>query len=246
MINREDFWVPPGCLPGMSPEQTKTYLRELEEKCREQKTTALNDAIVADARHRVYSPRTGVDATALEAWESEQGVRLPRLLREVLGWQNGGHVRNTSIEIHSLSAIVPVDDDFWRFEEIPQSEAADQSLVFVFGTDTQIGGRFLLKFNARGPTDQVQTVYAFFNDGTGATLIADSLEEFLVERLAFSTEPSVDWAQPNGSRLEIRCSAASASEIDAVDGGRGRLEQVLAASARPSCSNSRHREFPSC
>ena len=242
MINREDFWVPPGCLPGMSPEQTKTYLRELEEKCREQKTTALNDAIVADARHRVYSPRTGVDATALEAWESEQGVRLPKLLREVLGWQNGGHVRNTWIEIHSLSAIVPVDDDFWRFEEIPQSEAPDHSRVFVFGTDTQIGGEFLLNFNARGPTDE-PTVYAFFNDGTGATLIADSLEEFLVERLAFSTEPSVDWAQ---SKEGIEIIASESMEIKYVDGGRGRLEQVLRAHRRGRRAPHSAREFPSC
>jgi hypothetical protein len=223
MIDRANFWVPPGCLPGMSPEQTQDYLRELEKKHRQQFSSDLHDAFVADARNRIYSPRPGALATAFEAWENEHGVRLPKVLREVLDWQDGGHVRNTAIEIYSLGAIVPVDDDFWRFEEIPRAEAADQTKVFVFGHDNQVGGQFLLNYNARGATNE-PNVYSFHNDGTGASLIAESLDQFLANQLAFSAEPGDDWDQ---ARKGIEIIASETLDLEYVDGGRERLEQVL-------------------
>ena len=166
MINRDDFWVPPGCLPGRSEEQTMTDLRELEEAHRNKSKSAFGDALIADARNRIHSRRLGVETAQIAAWESQHGVRLPNLLRQVLGWQDGGYVRHTGIEIYSLKAIVPVDDDFWRFEEIPEAEAANHSLVFVSGSEYQVGGEFLLNFNANGPAGE-PSVYVFFNDGTG-------------------------------------------------------------------------------
>ncbi len=225
IFNRDDFWASADCLPGMNLEQTQTYLRELEEKSRDQSRSGVFGALAAGARDRINlnRARPGVDAAALDAWENEHGVTLPKLLRTVLGWQNGGYFRESEIEIFSLNAIVPVDDDFGRFDEIPKSEAADQSLVFVFGTHAEDGAQLLLNFNARGPTNE-PSVYIYYNDGTGAKLIAKSLDEFLAEDPAFSTESGVDWAR---SQEGIVIIASEAIDFTYVEGGRGRLEQVL-------------------
>ena len=139
MIDHNDFWVPPGCLPGKTEEQTREYLRELEQTQRDRSKSAFGDALIALQRERIYATRHGVARPKSRPGRAEFGVRLPSLLRETLGWQNGGYVRNTGIEINDLSTIVPVDDDFWQFEEISEKDAANHSLVFVFGSDHQVG-----------------------------------------------------------------------------------------------------------
>ena len=78
-------------------------------------------------------------------------MTLPEPIRTALGIRNGGSVRNTSIDVLPLDQIVPVDDDFWRRTEIDEDEAPDHALMFVFGHENEVGGTFLMNFNADGP-----------------------------------------------------------------------------------------------
>src|SRR3954468_7616662 len=93
------------------------------------------------------SKRAGGDERRLADWEARQGVRFPATLRLAYAKRDGGRVRHTDIELYPLDEIQRVDEDFWRFEEIPAEEALDQSLDFVVGMGASVGGEFLLNYN---------------------------------------------------------------------------------------------------
>ncbi|HVV99064.1 MAG TPA: SMI1/KNR4 family protein [Planctomycetaceae bacterium] len=137
--------------------------------------------------------RPGVDAEAIREWEEEHGVTLPALLRTALAIQNGGDVRNARLQILPLEEIVPIDEDFWEWTELDESEAPDQDLMFVFGEETEVGGTYLLNFNAKGPAGE-PSVYLDFH-GESTYRMADSLQDLLNQLLASSAAPSVDWSE---------------------------------------------------
>jgi hypothetical protein len=166
--------------------------------------------------------RRGVDAGAIRDWEAEHGVRLPKVLRTVLQTQDGGFVRNASLEILPLEEIVPVDEDFWEYTEIDEDEAPDRDLVFVFGEETEVGGTYLLNFNAKGPAGEPSIYIDFHGESTGR--VAGSLKELLEKLLASSPTPSVNWSETE----TLPVLARETIDISPIYQGKpAMLEQVL-------------------
>jgi hypothetical protein len=165
----------------------------------------------------------GVSADQVKAWEREHCVSLPKLLRDILERRDGGFVRHAQVEIHPLAEIRPVDDDFWRFTEISGGEAADHSLVFVLGQDTEIGGQYLLNFNAQGRAGE-PSIYLFFNDGCGARMVSSSLEGLLKELLTFDKAPHIDWAEAQESAHDF---ARETIDLSGLYAAPASLDQVL-------------------
>ena len=165
----------------------------------------------------------GTSQAEVDRWERLHGVRLPNLLREAFRRNAGGSVRFTEIEILPLSELMPVEDDFWEYEEIADEEAPDHALVFLLGWENSTGGRLLLNFNAGGPTGE-PSVYIYHNDGGSTQQVADSLDGFFEEQLTFSVEPHVDWSESKEARDVID---REGLDLKFVDSGDGRLEQVL-------------------
>ena len=165
--------------------------------------------------------RSGVGEGRLSDWEVRQGVRLPAILRLGYAKQDGGRVRHTDIELHPLDEIRRADKDFWRFEEIAPEQARDQSLVFVLGEGASLGGEYLLNFNANGPGGE-PSLYVFFNDGTGATLVGKNVEDYLREQLVVGSTPGIDW-EASIESIEV----LAREDFDLGFPGGGRVEQVL-------------------
>ena len=166
--------------------------------------------------------RSGVDAEAIRNWEAEYQVRLPKVLRTVLRIQDGGFVRNAPLEILPLEEIVPVEDDFWEYTEIEEDEAPDRDLVFVLGDETEIGGTYLLNFNAKGPAGE-PSIYIDVH-GESTSRVAGSLKELLETLLASSPVPSVNWSETE----TLPVLARETIDISAIYHGRlASVEQVL-------------------
>ena len=166
--------------------------------------------------------RPGVDAEEIRAWEEEHGVTLPALLRAALAIQNGGEVRNASMQILPLEEIVPVDEVFWEFTEVNENEAPDHDLMFVFGEETNVGGTYLLNFNAKGPTGE-PSVYLDLH-GESTYRMGDSLKDLLNELLASAATPSVDWSETE----DLPVLARETIDISSVHRGKpASVEQVL-------------------
>ncbi|MEO6812190.1 MAG: SMI1/KNR4 family protein [Isosphaeraceae bacterium] len=166
--------------------------------------------------------RPGVTETQIQAWEQQQGVTLPTLLRETLTRQNGGLVRLGEIEIDPLREIRPVDEDFWDYTDIDDDEAPDHALVFSLGSN-DLGGQLLMNFNKDGRKGE-PSLYLFYSDPGDATLIADSLDEFFEAELAFDDEPAVDWSEWTENLAIV---ARETIDMSAPDEGKADMEQVL-------------------
>jgi len=168
-------------------------------------------------------PRPGLSDKTIRDWEERHGVKLPGSLGEAFRRGDGGSIRFTDLEILPLGQIVPMEDDFWLYEEIPGDEAEDHALVFRLGYENTVGGQLLLNYNAGGPEAE-PSVYIFHNDGCGASLVADSLDEFLARMLTFTAVPMVDWS---ASKEGIEVVAREGFDVQYDDAGRARVEQVL-------------------
>ena len=149
-----------------------------------------DDEFEADGFEEVHP---GVDSETIRAWEAEHRVTLPELLRNALAIQNGGFVRNAPMEILPLEEIAPVDEEFWEFTEIEHHDAPNHDLMFVLGQETDVGGTYLLNFNAQGPAGE-PGVYLDLH-GESTYHLADSLEDLLNELLASSRAPGVNWSE---------------------------------------------------
>ena len=99
----------------------------------------------------------------------------------------------------------------------------DPALVFRFGTDTESGGDYLMDYNARGP-EASPSVYIHYNDGTGATLIKDSFDDFFERLVARSPGPNVDWSEAEPSQDVL---ARETVDLTAFHQAKAHLEQVL-------------------
>ena len=165
----------------------------------------------------------GVPADALLAWERARGVTLPEPLRTALGFRNGGHVRNTSIDVSPLAEIGPVDGDFWEFTAFEENEVPDHGLLFEFGTATGTGSTLLMNFNKRGPHGS-PSVYQDYH-GESRYLLGDSVIDFFEDALRSSDEPSVDWSETEG---DLPILAREAFDLSGMyDGLPASEEQVL-------------------
>ena len=99
----------------------------------------------------------------------------------------------------------------------------DPALVFRFGTGAESGGDYLMDYNAGGP-EASPSVYIHYNDGTGATLIKDSFDDFFERLGARSPTPNVDWSEAEPS-LDVF--ARETVDLTAFHQAKAHLEQVL-------------------
>jgi hypothetical protein len=163
-------------------------------------------------------------ATAAEIvdWERRHAVRLPEPIRTAIAIQNGGCVRNSSVEILPLAQIQPVDEEFWEYTELNEDEAADRDLLFVFGNEAETGADLLMNFNARGPSGD-PSVYVNHH-GESTDLVNESLSAFFAAELAGAPEPSVDWRQAVTAGEPV---AREVVDLSRFHGGSAVFEQIL-------------------
>jgi hypothetical protein len=166
----------------------------------------------------------GATAEEIHAWEEEHGVTLPEPIRTALGIRNGGSVRNTSITVLSLDEIVPVDDDFWEWAGIDADEAPDRGLVLVFGHDEEVGGTYLMNFNAQGPGGP-PSIY-IDHHGESCDLVSNTIAGLFESALASSDVPAVNWSE---GAEDLPIVARETFDLsDLFDGRPASMEQVLA------------------
>lgn len=166
----------------------------------------------------------GVSDKQIAAWEKKHRVKLPEVLRKALAMQNGGSVRNTSIDVLPLEQMAPVDEEFWEWAAFDdEDEARDHELVFAFGEESETGATLLMNFNARGPKGEPSVYFDYHGESTD--LQNDSLSGFFQAMLASSETPSVDWSEIE--RLEV-VARESIKVAGNYNGAPASLEQVLA------------------
>lgn len=166
----------------------------------------------------------GASERQIAAWEKKHRVQLPEVLRKALAVQNGGSVRNTSLEILPLEQMAPVDEDFWEWAAFDEEEQApDHELVFVFGEELETGATALMNFNARGAKGEPSVYFDYHGESTD--LQNDALTGFFAELLVTSDAPSVDWSETERLDVVARESIKAASNRH---GEPASLDQILA------------------
>ncbi|HVW39008.1 MAG TPA: SMI1/KNR4 family protein [Pirellulales bacterium] len=200
MIDFQRFWMEGG----------RDYDESEEEECIDE------DELEAEAP-------PGASEQQIAAWEKKHRVKLPELLRKALAIQNGGSVRNTSIDVLPLEQMAPVDEEFWEWAAIEdEDEAPDHKLVIVFGEEAVTGATLIMNFNARGPQGEPSVYFDYHGESTD--LQNDSLSGFFQAMLASSETPSVDWSEIE--RLEV-VARESIRVAGNYNGAPASLDQVL-------------------
>jgi hypothetical protein len=165
MTDRDSFWVEPGSAPGINPNQTEVYLRQLAAGYRGRGDTAFGEALVAHARCLLNPPRPGPDEATIDGWERGHGVRLPSTLRDALQVQDGGYVTGTRLRLHGLSQMEPLSGDgyahMWEYEG--NREFGDLSKLHLVGVDEALGGLLVLDYN-NGPEARVLWLWRDLGD----------------------------------------------------------------------------------
>ncbi|MGH7130015.1 MAG: tetratricopeptide repeat protein, partial [Planctomycetaceae bacterium] len=111
---------------------------------------------------------------------------------------------------------------FWRFACYEDDDVPDQSLVFVFGWDDDLGGQFLLNYNVRG-RDGEPGVCEYFDDPGDLSMPSKSVSRFFAKLLTLSETPQVDWSETQ--RLKVI--ARESIDLSPVYGAPAKLENVL-------------------
>jgi hypothetical protein len=162
----------------------------------------------------------GVSEPQVQAWEARHQVALPASLRSALRRRDGGPVRDVEVEIFPLGEIEPADEEFLRFDE---DVDRDPALVFRFGIGRESCGDYLMDYNTGGP-EASPSVYIHYNDGTGATLIEHSFDDFFERLAARSPAPDVDWSEAEPSQDVL---ARETVDLTAFHRAEAHLTQVL-------------------
>jgi hypothetical protein len=217
MIDFDQFWAEPGCLPGISKEQSEAYLRQLVDQYGP--GAAAFDPSVDSMLH----PGPGLTTEQIAAWESEHGVQLPEVLRQAFARQNGGFVYDTHLRILPLEEIANPDDEFWDWASYEEEEIPDRTLVFRFAEDQQVDGELYLNFNLQGPQEE-PAVMTFHSDPGELHRQSKSVTKFLTRMLETFEVPAVDWSETE--RLEIV--ARETVDRSEMHNAPAQLEQVLA------------------
>lgn len=138
------------------------------------------------------STAAGATKAQVKAWETQHGVTLPKLLKKVLSEHDGGCVLGTMFRVLPLGEIVPADDEFWDFALVDDDEVVDHALVFPFAWDDELGGQYVLNFNAAGPNDE-PSVMQNYSDPGDLNCAAKSLDKFFAKMLKVSGGPVFNW-----------------------------------------------------
>jgi hypothetical protein len=218
MLDFDTFWAEAGCLPGLSREQTEDQLRQMAAYFGQfvSGTPDLSDS-------PGLNPGPGLTAEQLDAWEQENGVRLPDALRHALQRQDGGYLRDNRFRIYSLAEFRRPDEEFWEWAGYKEEEIPERQLVFGFAENDEFGGRYFLNFNAEGPQAE-PSVFVHHHDPGDLDRCAKSLTKFLA-RMLESSETPLAAVPGTGSQETI-----TQETIDraALFGKSAALEQTLA------------------
>ncbi len=138
---------------------------------------------------------SGVTKAQIAAWQTRHGAALPKLLKKVLSQHNGGYVRETRFRVFPLDEIGPADGEFWELASIEnEDEVADKALLFPFAWDEELGGQYILNFNAAGLQDD-PSVMQIYSDPGELRRVSKSLKKFFFKMLCVSDTPVFDWTE---------------------------------------------------
>jgi hypothetical protein len=216
MMDFDRFWTERGCAPGMTREETEAELRQ----------PAFGGTMADLVPPGALDPGPGVTADQVAAWEHERGVRLPDLLRQALGRQDGGYVRGTRFRILALAEIACPDQEFWHYACYQEEEVPDQRLVLRFAWDDESGGSLYLNYNAQGPEAE-PGVLVHHNDPGDLRRCAKSVSKFFARMLDTSESPQLDWSET--ASLEVI--ARETVDLSRQHGDGATFEQLLGRQA---------------
>ncbi|HLW67131.1 MAG TPA: SMI1/KNR4 family protein [Gemmataceae bacterium] len=217
MIDFDQFWAEPGCFPGMGAEETKAYMQQLAEQFGPQGAAAFNPT-----SDPMLNPRPGLSPEEIAAWESERGVQLPAVLREVYARQNGGFVYDTHLRLLPLEEIASPGPEFWDWASYEEDEIPDRGLIFFFAEDQQVDGEIFLNFNANGLHGE-PAVMSYHSDPGDLNPRSKSVTKFLTRMLETFETPSVDWSEAERAEVVAR----ETVDMSAVHQAPAQLEQIL-------------------
>jgi len=223
MIDFDRFWAEAGCVPGLSRDDTKAQLGQME--------AWLQSLPGASGQFDMslvpgMNPGPGVSSEQIAAWESEHGVRLPEVLREALARQDGGFVRETQFRILPLAEIDNPDDEFWEYACYEEEEVPDRGLMFRFAED-EFSGVYFLNFGVDGPEHE-PSVFVHHSDPGDMDHCSKSVTKFFSRMLETADSPSVDWSETGA--LEVI--AKETIDLSPIHGGPAEKEQILGRHGR--------------
>jgi hypothetical protein len=217
MIDFDRFWAEAGCLPGLSKDETEAQLQQMAAYFGQLGSGTPDLTSVPG-----LNPGPGVTAEQLDAWEHENGVRLPDVLRQALQRQDGGFVRDSQFRILPLAEIAVPDEEFWEWASYKEEEVPDRRLVFRFAWNDEFGGSYHLNYNAQGP-QQEPSVLVHHHDPGDLDRCAKSVTKFLARMLETSDTPL---AQASGTG-NLETITQETIDLSAVLGPHAVLEQTL-------------------
>lgn len=136
----------------------------------------------------------GLSEGQIQKWEADQGVQLPQLFRTVYRESDGGVVRATTIQLSHLHYFENPCDQMWSWG-LEDSEGFEvRELVYVIGEDLNVGGNYLLNYN-RCDNDGEPSLWNYFHDGTGVSLLGGSASQYLLDASRVAEFPDVDWQE---------------------------------------------------
>src|SRR5258708_4733344 len=218
MIDFDRFWAEPGCMPGMSREQTDAQLVQMGTWLQ-----SLPGASGQFDRSLVpgLNAAPGVKGEQIAAWERDHGVSLPDVLRQALARQDGGYLDEKQFRVLPLEEIENPGDEFWEWASYEESEVSDRGLIFRFGED-EFGGTYLLNYGAC-ELDQEPDVFVHYGDPGDVNHCSSSVTKLFNGMLETFDNPLFDWSET--STLVVI--AREKIDLSPIHGGPAEKEQVL-------------------
>src|SRR5262249_54375199 len=217
MIDFNQFWAEPGCLPGLSKEETEAYLKQLTDQY------GPGAATFEPTGDSMFVPGPGVSVEQIDAWEHNRGVRLPDVLRQAFAKQNGGFVYDSHLRILPLEEIDRPSDEFWEYACCEEEDVPDRNLIFRFAEEQEFSGELFLNYNVQGP-QQEPGVMVYHSDPGDLNRHSKSVTKFLTRMLETFEAPSVDWSETE----QLQIVAREPVDLSPVYNAPAELEQVLA------------------
>jgi hypothetical protein len=217
MIDFDQFWAEPGCLPGMSREETEAYVQQLATQFNPQAAASLD--LTGDP---MFNPGPGLTAEQLDEWERERGVKLPDLLRQAFAKQNGGFVYATQLRILPLEEIATPDEEFWQYACCEEEHVPDRELILRFAEEQEVDGELFLNYNANGPEGE-PAVMSYHSDPGDLNPYSKSVTKLLTRMLETFDAPSVAWSETERGEVVAR----ETVDLSALHQAPAQLEEVL-------------------
>ena len=189
MMDIKAFWVESGCLPGMSPEQTREYIHRIADGYRARGNPEIAAVFEAASLKQASPSRPGPSQDQIEAWEAERGFRLPESLREALSIQDGGYVRGADLYVNPLEQMKPLSEGEWDhlWESSENQQFGDPEKLVILGAHESLGGILILDGNT---APEPRILYLWRDLGDELRDEDDTSFDDLVRRLRQDVESS--------------------------------------------------------